>query len=281
MATMSVVRTAHEAFHGVLYELLGFAVERRGRLVEQQHARVADEGPRDRDPLPLPAREPRATLADDRVPAVGHGVNDLERIGGAKRLEHDLVRDLGEAIGDVLADGPLEQHRLLRHHRDSGAEGAQVEALHVDPVEQQPSAGRPKEAEHDIEQRRLARPGGADEGDGLAGRDGEIDAVERGSPRLARSGTEGPRTEAPRSRPATGALPALSSTSGSCSTSAIERIDSRALVMTGMRLSRLTTLPVRMVKYPLSSTTSPAVIGRNRVSAANAAAMRQNTPRLW
>ena len=55
----------------------GRGVQRRGRLVEDQQRRLAQQRPRQRDPLPLPAREPDAALADDRVVAVGKLADDL------------------------------------------------------------------------------------------------------------------------------------------------------------------------------------------------------------
>src|SRR5262249_5280926 len=57
----------HEAQQSILYEPLGFGVERRGRLIEQDDWRVVDERPSDCDALPLPARQLGAALADDRV----------------------------------------------------------------------------------------------------------------------------------------------------------------------------------------------------------------------
>ena len=88
-------------------------------------------------------------------------------------------RHLAEAVGDVLADRALEEHRLLRHDRHEPAERAQVELLHVDAVEQHPAAGRPQEAEHEVEERRLARARRAHERDRLARSDLERHVVER------------------------------------------------------------------------------------------------------
>ncbi len=57
---------AHQRRQRVLHELLGFGVERRGRLVEDQDRRVAQQRAGDRQPLPLPARQALAALADLR-----------------------------------------------------------------------------------------------------------------------------------------------------------------------------------------------------------------------
>ena len=54
----------HQVRQRLLHQPLGFGVERRGRLVEDQDRRVLQERPRDRQPLPLAARQPLAALAD-------------------------------------------------------------------------------------------------------------------------------------------------------------------------------------------------------------------------
>src|SRR5205807_6332272 len=54
-----------------------------------------------------------------------------------------------------------------------------AELARIDPVEQHPPAGRPQEQAQQIEGGRLAAPRPADDGDEVAGLDGEADAVER------------------------------------------------------------------------------------------------------
>ena len=63
---------------------LGFGVERRGRLVEQQDRRVLQHRARDRDALPLPAREPHAVLADQRVVALRQFADEAVGGGGSR-----------------------------------------------------------------------------------------------------------------------------------------------------------------------------------------------------
>ena len=63
----SVVRSAETSAQARLDLLLGLGVERRGRLVEQQDARVLQDGAGDRDALLLAAGELQAALADHGV----------------------------------------------------------------------------------------------------------------------------------------------------------------------------------------------------------------------
>ena len=61
---------AHQLFERRLDQPLRLGVERRGRLVEDQDRRVLEDRARDRDALPLAARQPDAALADDRGEAL-------------------------------------------------------------------------------------------------------------------------------------------------------------------------------------------------------------------
>ena len=55
-----------------LDEPLGRDVERRGRLVEDQHRRVGEEGAGERDELALAGAQPAALVGDVGLVAVGH-----------------------------------------------------------------------------------------------------------------------------------------------------------------------------------------------------------------
>src|SRR5262249_43788139 len=55
--------------HVLVNDPLALVVERARRFVENQDARISDEGARDRNALALAAREARPALADDRVVA--------------------------------------------------------------------------------------------------------------------------------------------------------------------------------------------------------------------
>src|SRR5262249_18426657 len=53
----------HQAVDRLLDQALRFGIERAGRLVEDEDGRIAQQRPRDRDALALPAAEPRVALA--------------------------------------------------------------------------------------------------------------------------------------------------------------------------------------------------------------------------
>ena len=99
----------------VLDERFALAVEARRRLVEDEDAGIRQDGARDRDALPLAAREPDAALADDRVVLLLEPLDELVAVRDvADRL--DLVAPgVRPRVGDVFRDGAVEQEVVLEH----------------------------------------------------------------------------------------------------------------------------------------------------------------------
>ena len=144
-------------------------VERPERLVEQQDAGVERERP----------REPDALL---------HAAGNLVRIVRGKAVELD---ELHEAFGarlafrrrkfrDLQAEGDVLRHReprkqveLLEHH---GARRRRL--LHALARHEHGALGRGLEAMQDAQQRGLAAPARADDGDELAGADFEANVAQ-------------------------------------------------------------------------------------------------------
>ena len=86
-----------------LDDLLALGVERRGRLVEDQDARIADQRAGDGDALALAAREVGAALVDDRVVAVRQLEDELVRAGELGGGDHRSIGRGGIGQRDVLA----------------------------------------------------------------------------------------------------------------------------------------------------------------------------------
>ena len=107
----------------------------RGRLVEEQDRRVLEEGAGERDALALAAREPAAGRADAEVVALGQARDEAVGGGGLGGGLDLGAAGAGPAEADVGRDGVVEQHHLLRHHRDGGAQRRQRHAAHVLPVD--------------------------------------------------------------------------------------------------------------------------------------------------
>ena len=82
----------HEALERLLDRALALGVERRRRLVEDEDRRVLEERARDRETLALAAREARAALPHARVEPVGEGVDERERVRGARGPRGSALR---------------------------------------------------------------------------------------------------------------------------------------------------------------------------------------------
>ena len=103
-------------------QLLGAGVDRRGRVVEHEHARVGEHGTGDGDALALAAREREAALADDGVVAVGERLDEDSRAPATSAARRDLVvGGVGTPVGDVVAHRVGEQERVLEHDADLAA----------------------------------------------------------------------------------------------------------------------------------------------------------------
>ena len=111
-----------DLFERVLDFALGVAVERGGRLVEQQDRRRLQDGAGDGDALLLAAGKLQAALADLGLVAVRRHADEIVDLGEPRRLLDLGIGRLPAAVADVVADGVVEQHGVLRNHADGGAQ---------------------------------------------------------------------------------------------------------------------------------------------------------------
>ena len=204
----------------VAHFAVGLEVERGERVVENQDFRVTVHRARNRQALLLAAGHVRSALGDrGGIPAVHarHELAGLRHVGGGPDAIQLLGRYIGTfrglasgdqrglalapgrgggighldlrrvarliAVAHVGGHGAPEQHGLLRHVADLVAQGLQVVVAHVHAVDQHLALAGVIEARHEIDKRRLAGAGGADERHRLALLGGEVDAFQH---RLAR-----------------------------------------------------------------------------------------------
>ena len=175
---ISVVRPAHRLAQREPDARLGRGVDRGGRVVEDQDARVGDERAGDRDALALAARERQAALADHGVVALRQRRDEVVRLRAARRLLDLGVARIRPREGDVVAHRGGEQERVLRDRRDRAPQLAQVELAHVDAVDEHAPCLHVVEARDQRCQRRLARAGAPDQRERAALGDVEIDLVQ-------------------------------------------------------------------------------------------------------
>ena len=157
---------------------LGFRIERRGRLVEQQNWRILQHGARDGEALALAARELHAKLADRRLIALGQ--IDDEVVGGGG-LSGGLDLGVGGArppVGDIGAHRVVEQGDLLADQRDLAVQGGERQIANIEAVDRHPAAGRIVEAQDQVEDSGFPRPRRSHQGNPLSGRDHQVDAAQ-------------------------------------------------------------------------------------------------------
>ena len=94
---------------------LDLGVDRRGRVVEDQQPRAADQRPGQRDALPLASGQRGAAFAEPGVEALGQRGHEAVGLCGAQRRPDLRVADVG-AERDVAADGVVEEEGRLRDH---------------------------------------------------------------------------------------------------------------------------------------------------------------------
>ena len=150
----------------------GGLVEVAGRLVGEHDRRAADQGPGDRDPLALPARE-----------LVGAGVGSLVEADQSEGVEGTGpplgLGDPGveEAVGHVVERAlVLGQEELLEDEADPGRpQRSQLpvgEPLDVEAGDPHPAGAGPVQGAHQLQESGLARPRRPDDAHQLAPGDG-------------------------------------------------------------------------------------------------------------
>ena len=123
-----VVRACGEPFERPCDADLGQRVDRRRRLVEDQHVGTGEPGAEQRDELALARRQLVAAFADPRGEPVGQR---LDPVADAEFVDDPLDISVGDVLRtgerDVGGDRVVEQERLLRHDDQPSAEFAAVD----------------------------------------------------------------------------------------------------------------------------------------------------------
>ncbi len=161
-------------------------VQRRARLVEQQHLGADRDAARDAQPLLLAAGQAVARLVQlvlGLVPQRGLRQRPLDAV---VHLRARQFLEQPHAEGDVVVDRHRERRRLLEHHADLGAQqrdvlaaGQQVLAVHVDLALGALLGIERVHLVQGTQQGRFAAARGADEGRDLAVRDRHVDVLQR------------------------------------------------------------------------------------------------------
>src|SRR5262249_44425640 len=148
---------------------------------ENDERGIAQKGTSERDPLHLPRGERPSALADQGLVPGREAPHEVVRARERRSLPDAGVR--GGRVGepDVLGDSSPKERRRLRHPRDLTPPRLRRAARRVGPTGEDTAARRLDQTKKERCDRALARPARPDERKGLAGKQLEIDAVERRS----------------------------------------------------------------------------------------------------
>ena len=91
-----MVRPSHQPVERLLDHRLVLRVDRGQSLVQHQDRRVAQQRAGDGDALALAAGKPGAAFADHGLVAIGQGLDEVVRVGGARG---------GDQVGLAVASG--------------------------------------------------------------------------------------------------------------------------------------------------------------------------------
>src|SRR5438105_1632241 len=120
----------------MLNKFLRLGIKTGGGFVENQNARVGEDGAGDRNALALPAGKLYAALADDGVVAIGETFGKLIDARDLAGTHDGLVCRIRARESDVLANASIEEKRFLQYHAELGAIGFEPHRAEVDSIHQ-------------------------------------------------------------------------------------------------------------------------------------------------
>ncbi|KAH0442305.1 P-loop containing nucleoside triphosphate hydrolase protein, partial [Aureobasidium melanogenum] len=167
-----------EACQFGLDRAFGARVERRRRLVENDNARVFQNGASNRDALTLTPRQAHATFADAGVVMIRQPLDELVQLCGTRGAHDIRTRGGGPPVRNVVGNRLVEQHGVLRHDADGFAQALLRHLAQILAVDPDGATVGLIEPEQELHNGRLARPAAADHGQRLARIGMEIDIAQ-------------------------------------------------------------------------------------------------------
>ena len=163
---------------GLLDENFRGVVQSGGCLIQNQNGGIFQKYPGNAQPLLLAAGEPHAPLTDHGVVAMLHGHDGLVNVGPLSCLNDLFFRSIQPSVEDVIPDTGVEQVNILLHDADVPPEGFQGEFPDIGAVDGDGAGLRAVEIGDQVADGGLAAAAGAHQGEGAAGGDVQINAVD-------------------------------------------------------------------------------------------------------
>src|SRR6266700_2337776 len=117
----------HQAFERLLHQVFAFIVERTGRLVKDQQAWIAQQGPCNGNTLTLSTRKLHSALADQRVVPLRQVLDKFARIGCSRHCFDLSLGRRQSPVDNIFANSSTEEDRLLEHDADLVAPAFQLD----------------------------------------------------------------------------------------------------------------------------------------------------------
>mmetsp|Transcript_56328 Transcript_56328/g.121870 ORF Transcript_56328/g.121870 Transcript_56328/m.121870 type:complete len:205 (-) Transcript_56328:348-962(-) len=135
---------------------LGLRVKGARGLVEDEQLGIAEERSRQSKSLSLSATEPKAPLTNHRVQSMRQRCHHRIQPGFPHRGFQLRWRGPRPGIGEVVANGLVENHHVLRHHGHPTAELIRSDVPHVNTVEEHSPGGSLVEPRYQPSRRALS-----------------------------------------------------------------------------------------------------------------------------
>ena len=126
----------HEFFDGILNQFFGFAVHAAGGLVQDNDARVVNNGSHKRNQLPLPHRKRGTALHNIVVVAAWQPFNELVNAHQLRGFHDFGAANARVAQRNVVFDGIGKQKNVLQNHANLLAQESQFVFFQIVAVHQ-------------------------------------------------------------------------------------------------------------------------------------------------
>lgn len=154
---------------------VGFGIDRAGGIVEDQHFRFLQQRTGDAEPLTLTAADIGAALFDERIVLLLKPLDKGIRLSDSASLDDLLVARILISPAQILFDRSAEKNVLLQDHRHAVSQRLDVVFPDRMTAEKHFAFARIVKTRNQVDQRRFAGTGSADDADRFAFFYGQID----------------------------------------------------------------------------------------------------------
>src|SRR5262249_22317323 len=162
----------------ILDFLLSVTVQSGSRRAQQEYWGRLEDRARNRDTLLFAAGQLQAALPDLGLVALRRHADELIDLREPSRLLDLGVARVPTSITDVVANGVVEQNRVLRNHANGGAQRGLCDLADILPIDQDAAAAYLEKPKQQARDGRFAGAGRADDRHGVTCRNFESQALE-------------------------------------------------------------------------------------------------------